>query len=247
VGSGWTIALRLLRNIGWDKDGGFKWWKPWKITSFGPNPGTPHFINPWNLRITAHERHKVLLFLCFSDSLIYSAILFAIFNLTKNGKLIISRSSTKTFRRKKMRRLCVLSIVMIMTLVPFQYVRAMEVGLNIEIVNLTEISTDIGWTTIDLSSYSPWEMGVRALYLAMYMGNRSTCVGDGINFIVRPMGETNKQRYLLINSIHTSSTNTDSYIQYVWLPINSSNKIEYTVSDLKCSVVDVGLIILGYN
>ena len=146
-----------------------------------------------------------------------------------------------------MRRLCVLSIVMIMTLVPFQYVRAMEVGLNLEILNLTNISTDIGWTTIDLSSYSPWENGVRALYLAMFIGNRSTCVGDAIHFIVRPKGETNKQRYQLITSIHTDSSNTDNYIQYVWLPINSSNKLEYSVSDLLCSDVDVRLIVIGYN
>jgi len=146
-----------------------------------------------------------------------------------------------------MRRLCVLSIVMIMTLVPFQYVRAMDVGLNLEVVNLTDISTDIGWTTIDLSSYSPWEVGVRALYLGMYIGNRSTCVGDGIDFIVRPKGEANKQRFQLISSIHTDSLNTDSYLQYVWLPINSSNKLEYSVSDIGCSVVDVQLFILGYN
>jgi len=137
--------------------------------------------------------------------------------------------------------------MLLFCLIPLFSVSAFTVNINVEILNKKNITTDTNWTVIDLSQYSPWGLGIRSLYVAMFTGLRSTCVGDGVHFYIRPFNDNNNIRAQIMTSIHTDPTNTDNYIQYVWLPLNSSNKIEYKVDDLGCSNVDVSLEVVGYD
>ncbi len=138
--------------------------------------------------------------------------------------------------------------VLVFGLIPVFSVSAFNVNINVEILNRENITSDTDWITIDLSQYSPWELGIRSLYIAMYTGLRADCIGDGVDFGIRPFNDDYNYRVLRMSSIHGDPTNTDDYVQYVWLPLNSSNKIQYRAQDLGCAVLDyVALVVLGYD
>jgi hypothetical protein len=143
--------------------------------------------------------------------------------------------------------LSVFIAVLVFSLIPLFSAYAITVNINGEILNSANITSDTDWITIDLSQYSPWELGIRSLYLAMYAGLRSSCTGNGVRFDIRPFNDDNNIRMLMMTSIHGDPSNTDDYVQYVWLPLNSSNKIQYRIQDLDCSNVDVRLYVLGYD
>lgn len=124
---------------------------------------------------------------------------------------------------------------------------AVTVNTNEQLVQRQGITADTDWIVIDGSQYSPWESGMRSLYIAMYTGMRSSCVGDGVQVMIRPFNDDNNVRHQLLTSFRDDPENTDSYIQYVWLPLNSSNKLEYKVSDLGCTEVDIQMFVVGYD
>lgn len=145
------------------------------------------------------------------------------------------------------KRLSVFIAVLLFSLIPVFSVSAFTVDINVDILNRENINSNTGWITIDVSQYEPWELGIRSIYVAMYTRLHSTCVGDTVGFYIRPYNDANNIRLQMVTSIHTNPANGDDHIQYVWLPINSSNKIEYMVDDLGCSYVDVRLWVVGYD
>ncbi len=131
----------------------------------------------------------------------------------------------------------------------------MTFGFSVEILKVTGITSDTGWTTIDLSAYTPWQLGIRALYLEMRTREyASQCPNgeiDDVFFEVKPFhndptDDTDIRRQgtetLDLNSGH-------SVYDYVWIPINSSNKLSYQVRDIACpnTKVNVRLLAVGYH
>jgi hypothetical protein len=137
--------------------------------------------------------------------------------------------------------------VLLLSHISVYSVSAITVNINEKLVQRQGITADTDWTVIDGSQFSPWEAGIRSLYIAMYTGMRSSCVGDGVHVMLRPFNDDNNVRHQIITSIHDDPENTDGYIQYVWLPLNSSNKLEYKVSDLGCTEVDLQMFVVGYD
>jgi hypothetical protein len=72
-------------------------------------------------------------------------------------------------------------------------------------------------------------------------------VGDGVKVYVRPFNDDNNIRVQMLTSIHDDPENGDDYIQYVWLPMNASNKIEYKIESPTCTSVDFRLFVVGYD
>ncbi len=144
----------------------------------------------------------------------------------------------------------ILTIVMgalLSGLIPVYSASAVTVNINEQILERVDITADTDWTVIDGSHYSPWESGIRSVYIAIFTSMRSSCAGDGVHVMLRPFNDNNNVRYQILTSIHNDPENSDNYVQYVWLPINSSNKIEYKVDDLGCTEVDLRLFVVGYD
>jgi len=139
------------------------------------------------------------------------------------------------------------AFILILQALQIQPCLGMSNNVSLQILERTDIMEDTGWMAIDLSQYSPWEQGVRNIYLEMYVGNRSSCVGDSLFFAVRSVNDPASYRVQPVVSIHADPQNTDNHFQYVWLGINSSNKIEYQVDNLGCSTVDVQLRVVGFE
>jgi len=139
--------------------------------------------------------------------------------------------------------------IVLFSLIQAYSVHAINVNINVEVLNVQNISKDTDWITIDFSQYKLWESNITSLYVAMISVVRSDCVGDTIQFHIRPFGDDSNYRVQLSRSTSLSLTNGDEHVQYVWLPINSSNKIEYKIASISCSTakVDVRLLVLGYD
>lgn len=126
---------------------------------------------------------------------------------------------------------------------------AINVDINKEILNEDNITQDTGWTTIDLSQYRPWQSKVRSLYILMFTSVASDCVGDTVYLYIRPFGDEANFRVQASRSTSLDLNNGDENIQYVWLPLNNSNKIEYKIESITCpsANVHVRLGIFGYE
>jgi len=126
---------------------------------------------------------------------------------------------------------------------------AINVDVSKMLVSVDGITEDTNWITIDLSAYKPWKSKVRSLYLVMFTGASSTCPGDSVHFLVRPFGDEANARHQFSRATSADLQNTDEHVQYVWLPLNKSNKIQYKVESITCpsANVDVKLGIVGYE
>ena len=136
--------------------------------------------------------------------------------------------------------------IVLFSLIQVYSVHAINVNINVEVLNVKNISKDTDWITIDLSQYKLWESNITSVYLAMFTSIQSNCPEDTVQFRVRPFGDDSNSRFQFARC---TSSGHDEHIQYVWLPINSSNKIEYKIADINCpnAKVDVQLFGLGYD
>ena len=137
--------------------------------------------------------------------------------------------------------------VLLLCLISVYSVSASTFNINALIINSENITEDTGWVVFDGSQYSPWESGIRSIYVAMQTTMNSTCVGDGVKVYLRPYNDDINIRVQMLTSIHDDPENGDNYIQYVWLPMNESNKIEYKIESLSCTSVNFRLIVVGYD
>ena len=172
--------------------------------------------------------------------------------------LVLSRSqthhynteNTKLRRERPMKKaFFFVPAIVLFSLIQVYSVHAINVNINVEVLNVQNITKDTDWITIDFSQAKLWESNITSLYVAMFSAVHSNCVGDTIQFHIRPFGDVSNYRIQLSRSTSLSLTNGDEHIQYVWLPINSSNKIEYKIESISCpdGKVNVRLYVLGYD
>jgi hypothetical protein len=148
-----------------------------------------------------------------------------------------------------MKKTALILTVFVVVFLQVYSAHAINVNINKEILNVDNITQDTDWTTIDLSQYSPWKSKVRSLYIMMFTGVESDCAGDTIWFYIRPFGDETNIRVQTSRSTSLDLNNSDEHIQYVWLPLNSSNKIEYKIDSIACPSANVHVIlqIVGYE
>ena len=137
--------------------------------------------------------------------------------------------------------------ILLFSLISVSSAFAINVDINGEILHRENITEDTGWTVIDLSQYSPYEAGIRSIYVGILTGMRSSCAGDGIVISIRPFNDDANMRVQLLTSLRDEPSNTDNSMLYVWLPWQSSNRMEYKVEDLLCTEMDLRLFIVGYD
>jgi hypothetical protein len=118
---------------------------------------------------------------------------------------------------------------------------AVQFNVKEKLLDIDSISEDIAWTVIDGSQYQPWESGIRTAYFSMHTSLYSTCEDDNVLFQIRPYDDDINMREQKVVSSDSSSLNGDDHVQYVQMPINSSNKLEYRVTGLSCSEADIEL------
>jgi len=140
-------------------------------------------------------------------------------------------------------------VIVLFSLIQVYSVHAINVNINVEVLNVQNITKDTDWITIDFSQYKLWESNITSLYMAMFTSVGSNCPADTVQLHVRPLGDESNSRVQFARCTSSTQDGKDEHIQYVWLPINSSNKIEYKIASISCSTakVDVRLYVLGYD
>ncbi len=139
------------------------------------------------------------------------------------------------------RAMLVIFIVLLFSMILLCTASAMNLNLKTKLLDIELITENIDWTVIDGSQYQPWELGIRTAYFSMHTNLYSTCDDDNVLFQIRPYNDDLNMREQKIVSMDTGLSDGDDHVQYVQMPLNSSNKLEYRVSGLNCSDADIEL------
>lgn len=123
-----------------------------------------------------------------------------------------------------------------------------------ETVATGEISANTDWTlAFDLSAINAYDLGIRSLYVEIVLKLvTGTCTDPGNDtavFGLRPFDDDINRRYFSIVFTDSVIGGYDYYSNFVWLPIGSDNKFEYSAFSMDCqdSKIEYTISIRGYT
>jgi len=124
--------------------------------------------------------------------------------------------------------LCIFTGILMFSLLLVFTASAINVNLNVEVVNETGFWQDSGWITFNLSSWAFWNQNMKSLYLQTVLkAGPTNRTGQTIVLSIRPFQDDNNKRSHIINLCDHSWG--DGSVQYIWCPNNSTGKFEYKI------------------
>ena len=128
----------------------------------------------------------------------------------------------------------------------FGSLHSLSFDMDVLILNEAGIKENRPYHTINLANYSFWSPDVRAVYLEIKIKSIAAWPGQTFTLYIRPANDETDVRRFSFNA--AESYMGDAFVQYLWLPVNQSGKVEYK---LLCpegwagAIVDLNLAVRG--